>query len=85
MIWRGTHPYELESGQVIGVHSSASDCFNWLCPVHGGRPHPLTQAPRFWDPVDDRVLRICPHGQRHPDLDTHPRSLCFCHCDCCVA
>lgn len=84
MTWTGTHPLELESGQVIGVHSPADRCRDLACPIHRGSAHPLSMHPRVWDPLSDQVYRICPHGQRHPDLDTHPRSLCFCDCDCCV-
>lgn len=84
MSWTGTRPYELESGQVIGVHADAADCFNWTCAIHAGNAHPLASAPRYWEPRAEMIFRICPHGQHHPDRDTYPRSLCFCDCDCCA-
>jgi len=84
MSWTGTYPYELESGQVIGVHSSPADCFNGTCAIHAGKPHSLSLAPRFWDPDTDAIFRICAHGGTHPDLDTRPGALCWCACDCCA-
>lgn len=39
------------------------------CPIHWPTEHPLVDAPLYWDAQQRYLLRICAHGQLHPDPD----------------
>lgn len=83
-VWTGTRAYEIESGQLVGVHCTPEACDLNYCPIHAPSHHRLANAPRRWDPVMGVMSRVCEHEKMHPDPDDDPQQrLCFCSCRCC--
>lgn len=67
----GNNRFELSSGQVLsGVHGSLQ-CAEEYCTIHNPSTHHMVDWVQAWSDIG--MVRVCPHGNEHPDPDA-PRA-----------
>ncbi len=63
----GDNKYELSSGQVLTNVHGATRCHDTYCTIHNPSTHHMLHWVQAWD--GEGMVRVCPHGQDHPDPD----------------
>lgn len=58
----------LYNGSVLNVHERG-ECLGEHCCIHNPSQHPLRAAPYAWWDLG-LLVRVCSHGQQHPDPDS---------------
>ena len=58
----------LVGGLVLLTHE-AGTCYGEFCTIHNPSEHHMIKWKQEWLGVENYMVRICPHGQAHPDPD----------------
>lgn len=58
-----------EDGTVLVNVHTPEQCAGQYCGLHNPSAHPLRDAPLAWINWGKQLVRICSHGERHPDPD----------------
>lgn len=55
-------------GGLLRTHARAR-CVGRFCCIHNPSEHSLRNAEMDWEEDNERMIRVCIHGERHPDPD----------------
>lgn len=80
--------YRTGVGQIITCHDAFA-CAPFQCTIHRPTEHSMRKFPNRWDQLTQMMVRVCPHGEEHPDPDdmnariSEEKGRCSCDCLCC--
>jgi hypothetical protein len=83
-----TSLYRTGVGQIITCHDVFS-CAPFACTIHRPTDHVLRKFPNRWLQWEQMMVRVCGHGNEHPDPDdmnvriSEAKARCDCDCLCC--
>jgi hypothetical protein len=73
----------LVGGTVINTHE-AGTCLGEFCTIHNHSDHHMTKWKQAWLKAEGYMVRVCPHGESHPDPDEINKNIPQNHgCDGC--
>lgn len=67
------NPCDMEKVTLVGgltmYAHAAGTCAGYWCTIHYNSPHHMVRWAQDWDSANQRMMRLCSHGNPHPDPD----------------